>query len=154
MAVAERRSLPDLRLSITHKTIIHDRAMGDVSLFLTVGMYPAEEVLNKIYEGEKSRTIIVTPNQKPEPGEVWINIGKVGTTLRGLTDTIAIELSLLLQYGAPVQDIVDQFRGQTYAPLGDTSNPDIPTCSSIIDYVVQWLAFRFLKEEEDGEEED
>ena len=131
-SVAQRRLLPDVRQSITHKTIIHDLAMGDVSLFLTVGLYPYRE-------GEDT----------PEPGEVWINIGKVGTTLRGLTDTIAIELSLLLQYGVPLQDIVDQFRGQTYAPLGKTTNPDVPHCSSIIDYVMQWLTIRFLKEEEE-----
>lgn len=129
-SVAQRRSLPDVRQSITHKTIIHDLSMGDVSLFLTVGLYPDG---TDGYIGK-------------EPGEVWINIGKVGTTLRGLTDTIAIELSLLLQYGVPLEDLVEQFRGQTYAPLGETSNPDIPECSSIIDYVVQWLAHRFLRE--------
>ena len=134
MAVVERRSLPDVRNSITHKTVIHDRVMGDVSLFLTVGLYPYRE-------GEDT----------PELGEVWINIGKVGTTLRGLTDTIAIELSLLLQYGVPLQALVDQFRGQTYAPLGKTTNPDIPECSSIIDYVVQWLGLRFLKGDKEKE---
>ena len=133
MAVAERRPLPDTRDSITHKTIIQDKAMGNVSLFLTVGLYTEE------FGGELGG----------ELGEVWINIGKVGTTLRGLTDTIAIELSLLLQYGVPLHEIVDQFRGQTYAPLGKTTNPDIPECSSIIDYVVQWLELRFLKEKED-----
>lgn len=133
MTNAIRLSLPDVRQSVTHKTIIHDLSMGDVSLFLTVGMYPDETDVGTV------------------PGEVWINIGKVGTTLRGLTDTIAIELSLLLQYGVPLRDLVDQFRGQTYAPLGETTNPDIPVCSSIIDYVVQWLEHRFLQKEEEEE---
>ena len=139
--VAERRLLPDVRDSIPHKTVIHDKVMGDVSLFLTVGLYPVEEL------SEELRGSTAGPSLVLEPGEVWINIGKVGTTLRGLTDTIAIELSLLLQYGVPLRALVDQFRGQTYAPMGKTTNPDIPTCSSIIDYVVQWLELRFLKEE-------
>lgn len=123
MTSPERRILPDVRKSITHKTVIQDRAMGNISLFITAGMYDDEAL-----------------------GEVWINIGKQGTTLRGLTDTIAIELSLLLQYGVPLEAIVEQFRGHRYEPLGTTANPHIPNCVSIIDYVVQWLEWAFITE--------
>jgi len=132
MAIAERRMLPDTRESVTHKAVIQDRAMGDVSLFLTVGMYPAE---------------VDAPQ---EPGEVWINIGKQGTTLRGLTDTVAISISLALQHGVPLRTIVDQFKSHRYEPMGQTTNPEIPACVSIIDYVVKWMELRFLKEEENA----
>ncbi len=126
--IAERRVMPDVRKSVTHKTIIQDRAMGDVSLFLTVGMY-----------------------DDGMPGEVWINIGKQGTTLRGLTDTVAISLSLALQHGVPLQTIVEQFKSHRYEPMGQTTNEEIPTCVSIIDYVVKWIEHRFLKEENNGD---
>lgn len=102
--------------------------MGDVSLFITVGLY-----------------------ENGDLGEVWINIGKQGTTLRGLTDTVAICLSLMLQYGVPLNAIVTQFRHHRYEPMGRTTNPEIETCVSIIDYVVNWLEHRFLKEVDDGE---
>lgn len=126
-SVAIRRDMPDTRDSVTHKTVIQDRAMGNVSLFLTAGLYPNGDL-----------------------GEVWINIGKQGTTLRGLTDTVAICLSLMLQYGVPLDAIVAQFRHHRYEPMGETTNPEIETCVSIIDYVVNWLGHRFLREEDNA----
>ena len=139
MTEVTREILPDTRDSITHKAKIYDKALGDYSLFITVGLYPPDEIEHpKI--GDSLR----------RPGEVWINIGKQGTTLRGLCDTTAISLSMSLQYGVPLEAIVAQFKNHRYEPLVATSNPDIPQCTSIIDYVVQWLEFMFLKEEVDA----
>ncbi|KKN60700.1 hypothetical protein LCGC14_0528990 [marine sediment metagenome] len=117
---AKRESLPDTRASITHKAIITDPALGEMHLFLTVGLY-----------------------EDKMPGELFAHIGKQGTTLRGLMDTIAIELSLLLQYGVPLAEIVEQFKGTRFEPMGKTSNRAIPECHSLIDYIVRWLELTF-----------
>ncbi len=126
MAVSKRRVLPDTRKSLTHKVYI-ESGQGRISLFITVGLY-----------------------KNGDPGEVWINVGKQGSTLRGLTDTVAIGLSLMLQHHVPLETIVGQYKNHSYLPQGPTSNTDIPNCSSIIDYVVRFLEFHFLKEEIDG----
>lgn len=124
--MAKRRVLPDTRDSITHKVYI-ESDQGRVSLFVTVGMYA-----------------------NGDPGELWMSVGKQGSTLRGMTDTAAIAISLMLQHRVPLKTIVDQFKNHSYLPNGPTSNPEIPHCASIIDYVVRWLEFKFLKEEVNG----
>ncbi len=124
--MAKRRRLPDTRNSKTHKVYIESNT-GRVSLFMTVGMY-----------------------KNGDPGEIWMSVGKQGSTLRGMTDTAAIMASLMLQHRVPLETIVGQFKNHSYLPNGPTSNPDIPNCTSIIDYVVRWLELLFLKEEVDA----
>lgn len=119
-----RRPLPDTRKSITHKVKI-DSDQGTHSLYITVGLY-----------------------DDGTPGEVFVQIGKQGSSLRGFLDTVAIEMSMLLQYGVPLVEIVEQFRGTRFEPQGRTGDPDVPECSSVVDYIVRWLWQRF------GEEED
>lgn len=122
--MAKRRMLPDTRDSVTHKVYIESESGGRFSLFLTAGMYKNGDL-----------------------GEVWIIIGKQGSTLRGMTDTAAIAISLMLQHRVPLKTIIGQFKNHSYLPSGATSNPDIPHCASIIDYVARWLELTFLKEE-------
>ena len=118
-----RRKLPDTRPSITHRTKIDSATGGGGtwSIYLIVGL-----------------------TDRDEPGEVFIQVGKQGTPMRGLMDTCAIQMSWLLQLGVPLAEIVEQFKGTRFEPYGRTSNPDIEECSSIVDYVVRWLERRFL----------
>ncbi len=116
-----RRRLDDARPSITHKFIIHSGA-GDHSCYITVGFYDEE---------------------RAQPGEVFLRMGKMGSTLNGLLDTIGILISYGLQYGVPLSDLVGKLQGMTFEPSGPTSNTDIETCSSIIDYVFRWLDKEF-----------
>ena len=126
MTSASRRTLPDTRPSLTHKFIIHSSA-GNHSCYITVGFYDEE---------------------KTDVGEVFIRMGKMGSTLNGLLDTVGILISYGLQYGVPLGDLVGKLQGMTFEPAGPTSNSDVETCSSIIDYLFRWLETQFITKTE------
>jgi ribonucleoside-diphosphate reductase alpha chain len=111
-----RRRLPDERPSITHKFRV-----GEQEGYLTVGLF-----------------------DDGTPGEVFITISKEGSTIRGLMDSVAVLISLALQYGVPLEDLVRKFRGVHFEPQGFTDNPDLPQASSLVDYVFRWMEKRFL----------
>jgi ribonucleoside-diphosphate reductase alpha chain len=79
-----------------------------------------------------------------KPGELFICCSKQGSTLDGLMDTIAILTSLSLQSGVSLETVVDKLRGRRFEPSGMTSNPSIPTASSVIDYIARYLEATFL----------
>jgi ribonucleoside-diphosphate reductase alpha chain len=117
----QRKTLPDTRPSINHKFKI-DSATGVHTGYITVGFYDDE---------------------KTKPGEVFIKLGKQGSTLNGLLDTIGILLSYGLQFGMPLGDVCHKLQGMTFEPEGETKNPELEHCSSIIDYVFTWLELEF-----------
>lgn len=78
------------------------------------------------------------------PGEIFVNVSKQGSTLRGILDAFAISVSHGLQFGVPLKDYVKSFRGTSFAPAGMTDDPEIRTASSIVDYIAKRLAFSYL----------
>jgi len=78
------------------------------------------------------------------PGEIFIKMSKEGSTLSGLIQGFCRAFSLAIQYGLPLPDAVDRFRNMRFDPLGPTSNKKIPTATSILDYVAQYLDTEFL----------
>jgi ribonucleoside-diphosphate reductase alpha chain len=111
-----RRRMPDERQSFTHKFRV-----GEQEGYITVGLY-----------------------DDGSPGEIFVNISKEGSTIRGLMDNVAVLTSMALQYGVPLQNLVEKFRGVHFEPAGFTGNPDIPSASSLVDYIFRWLELRFL----------
>jgi ribonucleoside-diphosphate reductase alpha chain len=113
---AVRRRLPDERRAITHKFSIagHDG-------YLTVGMY-----------------------EDGKPGEIFLVMAKEGSVVSGLMDSFATAVSLALQYGVPLQVLVDKFSHVRFEPSGFTNNGEIPIAKSIIDYIFRWLGAKFL----------
>lgn len=73
------------------------------------------------------------------PGEVFIIGNKTGTTSRGFLDSIGKLISKALQRGEPVGEIASSLIGQKFEPAGFTGNNEIPTATSIVDYVGRWL---------------
>jgi ribonucleoside-diphosphate reductase alpha chain len=120
--VAERERLPDVRPSITHKFKIQSD-QGAHSCYLTVGFFD---------KGQK------------RPGEVFIRMGKQGSTLNGLLDTVGILISYGLQYGVSLADLCGKLKGMRFEPAGATSDSGIPKCTSIIDYVFAWLERNYV----------
>jgi ribonucleoside-diphosphate reductase alpha chain len=59
-------------------------------------------------------------------------------------DTFATAISLSLQYGVPLRDLVNKFSHVRFEPSGFTGNPEIPIAKSVIDYIFRWLGSRFL----------
>ncbi|HVM98362.1 MAG TPA: vitamin B12-dependent ribonucleotide reductase, partial [Candidatus Acidoferrales bacterium] len=83
-----------------------------------------------------------------QPGEIFIKIAKEGSTVSGLMDTIGILTSMALQYGVPLEVLVDKFSHVRFEPSGFTKNPDIPIAKSLIDYMFRFLGSRFLSPEQ------
>ncbi len=79
------------------------------------------------------------------PQEVFITASKQGSTVDGLLDALAILISISLQSGVPLADIIDKMRGTRFEPSGLTSNPDIPTASSLLDYFARYAEGKFLE---------
>ena len=92
--------------------------------------------------------IIVGMYDDGSPGEVFITMSKQGSTLGGIMDSFAVLMSLALQYGVPLSVLVNKFIHTKFEPSGFTANDDIPTASSVIDYIFRWMALEFLPEEE------
>ena len=86
-----------------------------------------------------------------ELGEVFLTFGKDGSTIAGLLDALAISISLGRQSGVPLETYVRNFRNRRFEPYGLTDDPEIPTATSIVDYVARWLAMEFLNGEVESE---
>ena len=110
---------PDERQSITHKFDI----VGHEG-YITVGLY-----------------------EDGQPGELFLTMAKEGSTISGFADAFAQAISYALQYGVPLQDLVDKFSHVRFEPSGMTKNPDVRFAKSIVDYIFRWLATKFLSPE-------
>jgi ribonucleoside-diphosphate reductase alpha chain len=111
-----RRKLPDTRESITHKFSI-----AGSEGYITIGKY-----------------------DDGQPGEVFIQMAKAGSTINGLMDTVGTLVSLCLQYGVPLETLVKKFSHIRFEPEGMTKNPHIPFAKSVIDYVARELGMEFI----------
>jgi ribonucleoside-diphosphate reductase alpha chain len=81
-------------------------------------------------------------------GEIFICMAKEGSTISGLMDTIATLTSIALQYGVPMEALVNKFSHVRFEPSGFTSNPDIPMAKSLTDYIFRYLGLNFLTKEQ------
>ena len=71
-------------------------------------------------------------------------MAKEGSTVSGLMDSFATTVSVALQYGVPLRDLVNKFAHVRFEPAGFTGNQEIPIAKSIMDYIFRWLGSRFL----------
>src|SRR5262249_23200202 len=78
-------------------------------------------------------------------GEIFLtDSGKEGSTLRGMMNSFTTAISIALQYGVPLETLVRKFSYMRFEPEGVTQNPEIPFAKSMPDYIMRWLASRFL----------
>ncbi len=82
------------------------------------------------------------------PGEIFIKMAKEGSTISGLMDTIATLTSMALQYGVPLEVLVNKFAHVRFEPSGFTKNPEIPMAKSLTDYIFRFLGSRYLSVEQ------
>src|SRR5690349_11288865 len=115
-----RRRLPVERTAVTHKFDIAGHEG-----YITVGLYP---------DGQ--------------PGEIFLKMAKEGSTVSGLMDSFATTVSVALQYGVPLKDLVNKFAHVRFEPSGFTGNSEIPIAKSIVDYIFRWLGSRFLSDDD------
>jgi ribonucleoside-diphosphate reductase alpha chain len=84
-------------------------------------------------------------------GEVFLKLGKQGSTLAGVMDAFSIAVSIALQYGVPLETYVQKFTNLKFEPAGLTDDPDIRMAQSIMDYIFRRLALDYLSFEERAE---
>lgn len=91
-------------------------------------------------------------NEYPDgrPGEMFIKLGKTGSTIGGLIDGYAKAISLMLQHGVPLPELITSFIDTRFEPAGITNNPDIRFTKSIYDYVFKHLDIRYYEGEYSG----
>ncbi|MFY9231000.1 MAG: vitamin B12-dependent ribonucleotide reductase [Candidatus Nanopelagicales bacterium] len=77
-------------------------------------------------------------------GEVFLKLGKQGSTLAGVMDAFSIAISIALQYGVPLEAFVSKFVNMRFEPAGMTDDPDIRMSQSIMDYIFRRLALDYL----------
>lgn len=79
-----------------------------------------------------------------ELGEVFLKLGKQGSTLAGVMDAFSIAISIALQYGVPLEAFVTKFTNMRFEPAGMTDDPDIRMAQSMMDYIFRRLALDYL----------
>jgi ribonucleoside-diphosphate reductase alpha chain len=81
-------------------------------------------------------------------GEIFLKLGKQGSTLAGVMDAFSIAVSIGLQYGVPLETYVSKFTNSRFEPAGMTDDPDIRMAQSMMDYIFRRLALDYLPYEE------
>jgi ribonucleoside-diphosphate reductase alpha chain len=113
-----------MRSAVTRKFQLaytrEDGAPGIMKFYFTVGLY-----------------------EDGRPGEIFIKADRSGTLASGALEGVAIMMSLGLQYGIPMEVLVDKLRGTRFDPSGFTKVQDIPNCTSPLDLLARWLISRF-----------
>ena len=84
-------------------------------------------------------------------GEVFLKLGKQGSTLAGVMDAFSMAISVGLQYGIPLDSYVAKFTNMRFEPAGLTDDPDIRLASSVMDYIFRRLALDHLPYEDRAE---
>ena len=84
-------------------------------------------------------------------GELFLKLGKQGSTLAGVMDAFSIAISIAVQYGVPLETYVQKFTNLKFEPAGMTDDPDIRIAQSIMDYIFRRLALDYLSFDERSE---
>jgi ribonucleoside-diphosphate reductase alpha chain len=111
-----RKRLPKSRPSQTVSF-----SVGGAEGYLTAGSYPDDGL-----------------------GELFLKLGKQGSTLAGVMDAFSIAISIALQHGVPLETYVSKFTNMRFEPAGLTDDPDIRMAQSIVDYIFRRLALDYL----------
>ena len=111
-----RKRLPKSRPSLTTSFTV-----GGAEGYMTSGSYPDDGL-----------------------GEVFLKLGKQGSTLAGVMDAFSIAISISLQYGVPLETFVAKFTNMKFEPAGLTDDPDVRMSQSIMDYIFRRLALDYL----------
>jgi ribonucleoside-diphosphate reductase alpha chain len=110
-----------------------------------------QEIGRKFQVGEYEGYIHVGLFPEGDPGDIFVDIAKEGTTLAGLMNAFMIAVSVGMQYGVPLEVFVSKFAHMRFEPSGITNDPDIRIAKSIPDYIFRWMGKRFLASETQAE---
>lgn len=114
-----RFNLPDERAGVNHRGKL-GFGPGSLKFYIRPGLYPDGKV-----------------------GEIFVDAEKTGSFEGGLLDAFATVFSLALQYGVPLEKIVKKLMFTRFEPSGPSRSEKIGMATSVVDYLVRWLAYRF-----------
>ena len=122
-AGAERRRAPPVRKRLPKRRPSQtvSFSVGGAEGYMTAGSYPDDGL-----------------------GEVFLKLGKQGSTLAGVMDAFSIAISIALQYGVPLEAYVSKFVNMRFEPAGLTDDPDVRMAQSMMDYIFRRLALDYL----------
>ena len=120
MPLTKRRRLPEDRTEVGRKFRV-----GDYEGYIHVGLY-----------------------EDGQPGDIFVDIAKDGTTMSGLMNSLCIAVSMGLQYGVPPEVYVSKLTHMRFEPSGLTNDADIRVAKSIVDYIFRWFGKKFLTTEQ------
>lgn len=112
-----RRRLPNARPAIAQKFSVSGHEG-----YLHIGLYPD--------------TLM--------PGEIFIRMSKEGSTMSGMLDAFATSISMAIQHGVPLENLVNKFSHVRFEPSGFTGDPDLPSVTSVLDYIFRFLGQTFI----------
>ncbi len=118
--LTKRRRLPEDRTEVGRKFRV-----GDYEGYIHVGLY-----------------------EDGQPGDIFVDIAKDGTTMSGLMNSLCIAVSMGLQYGVPPEVYVSKLTHMRFEPSGLTNDEDIRVAKSIVDYIFRWFGKKFLTTEQ------
>src|SRR6476619_3086067 len=118
--LTKRRRLPEDRTEVGRKFRV-----GDYEGYIHVGLY-----------------------EDGQPGDIFVDIAKDGTTMSGLMNSLCIAVSVGLQYGVPPEVYVSKLTHMRFEPSGMTNDADIRVAKSIVDYIFRWFGKKFLTTEQ------
>ncbi len=118
--LTKRRRLPEDRTEVGRKFRV-----GDYEGYIHVGLY-----------------------EDGQPGDIFVDIAKDGTTMSGLMNSLCIAVSMGLQYGVPPEVYVSKLTHMRFEPSGMTNDADIRVAKSIVDYIFRWFGKKFLTTEQ------
>ena len=118
--LTQRRRLPEDRNEVGRKFRV-----GDYEGYIHVGLY-----------------------EDGQPGDIFVDIAKDGTTMSGLMNSLCIAVSMGLQYGVPPEVYVSKLTHMRFEPSGLTNDADIRVAKSIVDYIFRWFGKKFLTTEQ------
>lgn len=133
----KREHLPDERRGITWELVIGNKVdgvrLGKASLHKGAEYISAEVTTGEYEDGRL--------------GELFVNTDQEGSFVRGVLDGYAILLSIALQYGIPLEEIVEKFLHMRFEPSGMTNDKSVPMATSFFDFIFRKIALRYLDEE-------
>src|SRR5213079_718229 len=118
--LTKRRRLPEDRTEVGRKFRV-----GDYEGYIHVGLY-----------------------EDGQPGDIFVDIAKDGTTMSGLMNSLCIAVSMGLQYGVPPEVYVSKLTHMRFEPSGLTNDADIRVAKSLVDYIFRWFGKKFLTTEQ------
>ncbi|MDQ2845532.1 MAG: ribonucleoside-diphosphate reductase [Actinomycetota bacterium] len=149
-------------LSAAKNNSANNKSSAKTEVAAPVAVEPGRPVRRRLPKKRPSQTVsftvggaegYLTTGSYPDDGlgEIFVKLGKQGSTLAGVMDAFSIAVSVGLQYGIPLESYVAKFTNLRFEPAGMTDDPDIRLATSVMDYLFRRIALDYLPVDKRGD---